>query len=248
MAAQRNALRLLALAALSFMLLGCATVPHAERDPRDPWQSMNRATFRFDMRFEKDIAAPVATGYQHVVPHVMRLGITNFFDNLTYPTVIVNDLLQGRFVPFLSDTGRLIVNSTLGLGGLFDPATKLGLLPHNRDFGQTFGKWGIPPGPYLVLPILGPSDVRDAIGRAAAVFSDPLHYAPNTLIWYTPNAVDAVNEDVHLQPTIRLVLQAPDPYTFMRHAYLAQRHYMVHGAKRGNPAEEELKALQGGGG
>ena len=247
MAQHSKALTLITLAILSLTLYGCASVPPAERDPRDPWQRVNRATFRLDVKFEKAVAAPVASAYIYTVPGLVRLGITHFFDNLTYPTVIVNDLLQGQFKPFLSDTGRLLVNTTLGIGGLFDPATKLGLLREDRDFGQTFGKWGIPTGPYLVLPFLGPSDVRDMVGRAGAEFSDPLHYTPNTWVWYTPRAVDVLNDDATLQPTLRLVMQAPDPYTFMRHAYLAQRHFMVHGPSRGNPAAEELKELQGGG-
>jgi phospholipid-binding lipoprotein MlaA len=247
MDSRHKALRLLALASVSLSLFGCATVPRAQRDPRDPWQSMNRATFKFDMGFEKHFAAPVATGYDKTVPHVMRQGISNFFANLSYPAVIVNDLLQGQFKWFLKDTGRLVVNSTLGLGGLLDPASQIGLPPDNRDFGQTFGKWGIPPGPYLVLPILGPSDVRDAVGRAVDVFASPTYYTPNSLIWYTPDAVDAINNDARLQPTLHLVMRAYNPYTFMRHAYLSQRHYMVHGPSGGNPAAEELKELQGAG-
>ncbi len=242
-----KALRLLALAALPLILFGCATVPRAERDPRDPWQRVNRATFAFDMGFEKHFAGPVATGYKHTVPHLVRTGIANFFANLDYPTVIVNDLLQGQFLWFLKDTGRLVVNTTLGLGGLLDPAAQLGLPYDERTFGQTFGKWGIPAGPYLVLPILGPSDVRAAVGRVAGMFTDPTYYTPNTLIWHTPDAVNAVNEDEKLQPTLHLVMHAYNPYAFMRHAYLARQHYMVHGPSRGNPAAAELKALQGAG-
>ena len=247
MDSRHKALRLLALATFSLSLFGCAAVPRAERDPRDPWQRVNRTTFKFDMGFEKHVAAPVASGYQATVPHVVRLGISNFFDNLEYPAVIVNDLLQGQFKWFLKDTCRLVVNSTLGLGGLLNPASQIGLPPDDRDFGQTFGKWGIPPGPYLVLPILGPSDVRDAVGQAIDVFASPMHYTPNTLIWYTPDAVDTLNDDARLQPMLHLVMHAYNPYAFMRHAYLSQRHYMVHGPSRGNPAAEELKELQGAG-
>ncbi len=240
-------LALIGLTLLSLTLFGCAAVPRAERDPRDPWQRMNRVTFRFDMNFYNHVATPVARTYVRVVPHPIRLGISNFFDNLEYPTVIVNDLLQGRLKDFARDTGRLLVNTTLGIGGLFDPAVHLGLPSEHRDFGQTFGKWGIPTGPYLVLPFLGPSDVRDAVGLVPEEYTTPMHYVQNTWADWGTRGVGLVNTDTHLQPTIRLIRRAFDPYTFARHAYLAQRKFMVHGMGHENSAEQELKELQGGG-
>lgn len=249
MANKGKKLALTALAIIaSLTLFGCAAVPRAERDPRDPWQRMNRVTFRFDMDFEKHVAGPVARSYVRVIPDPIRLGIANFFNNLTYPTVIVNDLLQWKLGHFVRDTGRLVVDTTLGFGGLFDPATHLGLPREKRDFGQTFGKWGIGPGPYLVLPFLGPSDVRDAIGLVPAEYTDPLHYVQNTWADWSARGVSVLNTDTQLQPTLKLIRQAMDPYVFARHAYLARRRFMIKGPPPMNSAEKELKEFQGGSG
>ncbi len=248
MANNGKKLALIALTLLSLSLFGCATVPRAERSPHDPWQRMNRATFRFDMDFYNHIGTPVARAYVRVVPHPIRLGISNFFSNLDYPTVIVNDLLQGKLLDFVRDTGRLVVNTTLGFGGLFDPAAYLGMPHEDRDFGQTFGKWGIPTGPYLVLPLLGPSDVRDAIGLVPAEYTSPMHYVQNTTAQWSTRGADVLDINAKLQPTIRLIRQALDPYAFARHAYLAQRRYMVKGPAPANNAEQELKEFQSGSG
>src|SRR6185312_13486355 len=156
-------LRIACLSLCALALAGCATVPPSERNPRDPWQRVNRGTFKFNDAFDRAIATPVARSYVRVVPQVVRTGVTNFFNNVTYPVTIVNALLQGQLKPFARDTGRLVVNTTIGIGGLFDPASRMGLALEDRDFGQTLGKWGLPSGPFLVLPFLGPSDVRDGL-------------------------------------------------------------------------------------
>jgi phospholipid-binding lipoprotein MlaA len=241
-------LALLALTALSLSLIGCAAVPRAERDPRDPWQRVNRVTFRFDMAVYDHIGTPVARTYVRIVPHPIRLGISNFFNNLDYPTVIVNDLLQWKLKDFALDTGRLVVNTTLGFGGLFDPAVHLGMPREDRDFGQTFGKWGVGPGPYLVLPFLGPSDVRDAIGLVPEEYTTPMHYVQNTWADWGTRGVGVVNTDAQLQPTISLLRKSMDPYAFARQAYLAQRRFMVKGPPTANSAEQQLKEFQSGGG
>ncbi|HYL70143.1 MAG TPA: VacJ family lipoprotein, partial [Candidatus Dormibacteraeota bacterium] len=165
---------------LSLCLLlsgGCAAVPPSgTREPRDPWERMNRATYRFNDALDRAILKPVARGYRDVTPRVVQTGVSHFFDNVEYPIVMLNDLLQGEFRPLLSDTGRLLLNTTIGIGGLLDPATAAGLEKNDRDFGQTLGKWGLASGPYFVIPILGPSDVRDTFGRVADTFSDPPSY------------------------------------------------------------------------
>lgn len=238
----------LALALACLTLVGCATVPPSERDPRDPWQRMNRTTFRFDIGVDKHIVKPVTRTYVRVTPHPVRAGIANFFNNLTYPEVIVNALLQGRVLHFGQDTARFLVDSTIGIGGLLDPATPMGLPREDRDFGQTFGKWGIPPGPYLVLPFLGPSDLRDAIGLVPAEYTDPVHYVQNTWADYSSRAVGTLNTATNIQPQINLALKAYDPYAFVRNTYLAQRRFMVKGAKSHGGAEQELKELEQSGG
>src|SRR2546423_5899516 len=159
---------------LAFLLLcGCASHGVTKRDPRDPWEPMNRATYRFNDKFDRAIAKPVARTYRRVTPQFVQTGVTNFLDNLQYPIVMVNDLLQGQFKPFAQDSGRLLLNTTLGIGGLFDPASAAGLDNNYCGFGQTLGKWGIKPGPYLVLPLLGAPDVPDWVGLFTQTHSDP---------------------------------------------------------------------------
>ena len=159
-----SSLRTLLFAALTLTLLpACAPLP-GKPDPRDPWERVNRATYKFNDVLDRAVAKPVAKAYRRVTPQFAQTGVANFFSNLDGPTVIINDGLQGKPKDTLRHLGRFVVNSTLGLGGLLDPASRLGLDAGSADFGQTFGHWGIHPGPYVVLPVLGPSDVRDGIG------------------------------------------------------------------------------------
>ncbi|MGH8323236.1 MAG: MlaA family lipoprotein, partial [Steroidobacteraceae bacterium] len=145
----QSTIRVSALSLVLLALLGCATAP-AKRDPRDPWERMNRTTYKFNDKLDKAVLRPVARGYQKVTPRLVQTGISNFMDNLDYPIVIVNDLLQARFKPFVRDTGRLLMNTTLGIAGLLDPASAAGLQKNENDFGQTLGRWGLKSGPYVV--------------------------------------------------------------------------------------------------
>ena len=174
-------LRLASLSLLASALLGCATVPPAERNARDPWQRMNRGIYKFNDTLDRAIVTPVARTYVRL-PQPIRTGVTNFFNNVTYPDVIVNALLQGQLAPFARDTGRLVVNTTLGIGGVLDPASHMGLAIEERDFGQTFGKWGVPSGPFLVIPFVGPSDVRDGIGRIPDSYAEPWVYIKSRIL------------------------------------------------------------------
>ncbi len=147
------------------MLSGCATVPaDSGNDPRDPIESFNRQVFEFNEVVDRAVLKPVAQAYEFVLPEPVRDCIGNIFSNFREPSNAVNNLLQGKPIDAVSDTCRFVVNSTVGLLGCFDPARQMGLEKHNEDFGQTLGRWGIGSGPYLVVPILGPSTVRDAIG------------------------------------------------------------------------------------
>ncbi|HEX5207145.1 MAG TPA: VacJ family lipoprotein [Steroidobacteraceae bacterium] len=237
-------LRIASISLLAIALVGCATVPPSQRNPRDPWQRFNRGTFKFNDALDRAIVKPVARTYVRVTPQLIRTGVTNFFNNLTYPDVIVNALLQGQLKPFARDTGRLVVNTTIGIGGLFDPATPMGLTLEARDFGQTFGKWGAPSGPYLVIPFLGPSDVRDAIGRVPDEFADPRHYIKNPYWDYGLLLLYDVKARADLLPLTDMAEKTFDPYAFERNAYLQHRDYMVSGQQAQNGAEEELKQLQ----
>jgi len=222
------------------LLCGCATLPPgSKRDQRDPWERMNRATYTFNDKFDKAIARPVARGYRKVAPHFVQTGVRNFFDNLNYPVVMVNDMLQGEFKPLVNDFSRLLLNTTLGIGGLFDPATAAGLDKNDRDLGQTFGKWGMPKGPYVVLPFLGPSDVRDGFGRLGDEYSSPRHYISNRYWSWGLWLVDSVDERSRLLDATRLVDQSYDPYAFLRNAYLQHRDFKVHGDRSHSDEEQQ---------
>jgi phospholipid-binding lipoprotein MlaA len=237
-------LRIASISLLGLALVGCATVPPSERNPRDPWQRVNRGVYKFNDAVDTAVLAPVARTYVRVVPQLVRTGVTNFFNNLTSPDTIVNALLQGQLQPFARDTGRFVVNSTIGIGGLFDPATSMGLTLDARDFGQTFGKWGIPSGPFVVLPLLGPSDMRDAVGRVPDEFADPRHYIRNPYWDYGLLLLDDVKARADLLPLTDMAKKTFDPYAFERNAYLQHRDFMVTGPQAQNGAEEELKQLQ----
>jgi phospholipid-binding lipoprotein MlaA len=234
------------LLALCLLLLtaGCAALPPGKRDPRDPWERMNRATFRFNDKFDRAIARPVARGYRAVTPHFVQTGIRNVYDNVDTTIVMLNDLLQGEFKSFASDTGRLLLNTTIGIGGLADPATALGLDKNDRDFGQTLGKWGVGSGPYLVLPFLGPSDVRDGVGRLADTYSTPRTYIKNSYWYWGVWLLDAVDLRSRFLDTDRLMDTAYDPYAFLRNAYLQHRDFKVNGGQSSSEEEQERKLME----
>ncbi|HEY8053979.1 MAG TPA: VacJ family lipoprotein [Steroidobacteraceae bacterium] len=226
------------------LLAGCAAAPGVKSDPRDPWERMNRTTYRFNDALDRTIAKPVARGYRRVTPHFVQTGVGNFLDNLGSPVVMVNDLLQGEFRAFASDTGRLLMNTTLGIGGLLDPATAAGLDKNDRDFGQTLGKWGVRTGPYLVIPFLGPSDIRDAVGRVGDVYSDPRHYIRSNWLSWGLWGVGAVNTRARLLDADATIAGAYDPYAFIRTAYLQHREYKVHGGQSTGEEDQEQKMLE----
>jgi phospholipid-binding lipoprotein MlaA len=212
---------------------GCASLPAGSvRDPRDHFERFNRAMFKFDTAVDHAVFRHVARGYVKVTPAPVRTGISNFLSNLGYTSTIGNDILQGRIRDFARDTARLVVNTTVGIGGLFDPATTLGLLKHHRDFGQTLGKWGVPIGSYLVLPLLGPSDTRDAVGslpdRLMTVDGEIDERALNVSLL----SVRAVDARAAALPSDSMVESAYDPYAFVRSAWLQMRHYEVHGDEK----------------
>lgn len=220
--------RVTLLAAACLTVFGCASLPpNSKRDPRDPWERLNRTTFKVNMAIDHAVARPVARGYQKVVPSPVRTGVSNFMDNLFYPITMVNDLLQLKFKGFGQDTGRFLLNTTVGIGGLFDPATKVGLDKHEEDLGQTFGYWGAKPGPYLMIPILGPSDVRDGVGKIGDGFLSPLSYVNNNYIRYGVYGLYIVDVRYRLLPQDRLLDESYDPYTFLKNAYLQRRQYQV---------------------
>jgi len=247
-AALRAARAALVLSAL--LLGGCASQPIHDKDPRDPWERFNRPMWNLDVSLAHKVAIPIANGYTRVVPRFMRTGIANFFDNATYPAVIINDLLQGKVKFSLIDTGRFVMNSTAGIAGLLDPAGYAGIPKRSNDFGRTLGTWGVPPGPYLVLPVLGPNDIRDLSGRVADGYMGPINYIPNDYALYSLYLVQLLDIDARTVVPLFNLLESQhmyDTYAFARNAYLQQRNYLIHGQSTENleKQEEELeKSLQ----
>ena len=214
--------------ALCLLLVGCASLPPgAKPDPRDPWERFNRASFKFNDALDRAILRPTARAYVKVTPRVVRTGVSNFLANLETTTVLVNDMLQGKMRAAGHDTARLLLNSTLGLGGLLDPATAMGLDKNDEDFGQTLGKWGVGNGPYLMLPLLGPTTVRDGFGRIPDTFTDPAHYLEDDSTRFTISAVGIIDLRAGLLDLDPQLNQAFDRYAFVRNVWLQRRDYKV---------------------
>jgi phospholipid-binding lipoprotein MlaA len=220
-----------------FSLAGCATT--GEGDPRDPLEGLNRGVYKFNEKVDDLVARPVAEVYDDFVPREVRDRVRNFFGNLADPFIGVNNLLQGKATEAFDDWSRFLLNTTFGLLGIHDVATDLGLEKHNEDFGQTFGRWGAGTGPYLVLPIFGSSNLRDGVGLAADMVTDPLgevspNRARNTLV-----AARAVQTRADLLGAGRVLEQAAlDKYVFQRDAYLQRRRSLVYD---GRPPREKLE-------
>jgi len=225
--------------ALSATLTGCATLPNGHPAPGDPWERMNRSIWKFDNALDHAVLRPVARGYVRVTPTPVRQSISNFMTNLTYSDTIINDLLQGKLSDGGNDIARLIVNTTVGIGGLFDPASRMDLDRHSTDVGQTLGIWGLGRGPYLVIPFLGPSDVRDAFGSAADEYLTPRAYLNDFYTRWSLYLVNKLDQRAGLLDQDRLIDSAYDSYTFVRNAYLQNREFKVHGSQAERPETPE---------
>jgi phospholipid-binding lipoprotein MlaA len=225
------------------LVAGCATLPSGKPDPRDPWERFNRASFKLNDALDRAILRPAARGYVKVTPRVVRTGVSNVFANLETVTTIVNDALQGKMRDAGRDSARLLLNSTLGLGGLFDPATAVGLEKNDEDFGQTLGRWGVASGPYLMIPLLGPSTVRDAIGRVPDQFTDPSHYLEDDSTRYTITALEIVDLRAGLLDLDDDLAQSFDRYAFVRNAWMQRREYKVKDGNVEDPSFDEEAML-----
>lgn len=198
-------------------------------DDNDPIESVNRGVFWFNDKMDVYLLEPVARGWDYVAPERLQQCVSNFFDNVRFPVVAINNALQGKFVPAASDVGRFVVNTTAGLAGFFDPASDLGLERHQEDFGQTLGVWGVPPGPYLMVPVMGPFTLRDGVGYFVDI---PLAVYPLFSTWiYTlgPRILDTVNWRAQSLETVARAKEASlDYYAFVRNAYLQRREALIH--------------------
>lgn len=221
---------------------GCATIPaDAGNDARDPIESFNRQVFEFNDVVDRAVLKPVAEAYRFVLPEPVRDCLGNAFSNLREPSNAINNLLQGKAIDAISDTCRFVVNSTVGLLGCFDPARQMGLEKHNEDFGQTLGRWGAGPGPYLVLPILGPSSVRDAVGTLVVEsYLDPNFYINDIPVRNWILGTRVVDQRAQLLQADDLISGAAlDKYRFIRDGYLQRRRSLVYDGSP-PPAADEL--------
>jgi phospholipid-binding lipoprotein MlaA len=217
---------------LATSVCGCVTLPpNSKPVPQDPWERWNRGVYKFNSALDRAVAKPVARTYVRAVPAPVRTGISNFLSNLRTPTVMINDALQGKFRAAASDLARFLLNSTVGVGGLLDPATQAGLDRNDEDFGQTLGHWGVHPGPFVELPLLGPSDVRDTGGRVVDAYTNPRQYVRNLGWRYGIYGLDLIDTRAGLLSLDDTLKNVYDPYAFIRDAYLQRRAYLISDGK-----------------
>jgi len=206
-------------------------------DDGDPLEGMNRAIYVFNDKFDRYLMKPVAQGYRFITPSFLRTGIANFFRNLYDPANMVHNFLQGKFAEATSDVGRIFLNSTVGVFGLFDVASALGIERHNEDLGQTLGAWGLGEGPYLVLPVLGPSTLRDGTAKIPDIYLYPAVYLEQRSTAGKLRAAEVLSAREQLLDASDILDQAAgeDPYIFVREAFRQHRRNLVYD---GNPPSD----------
>lgn len=213
---------------LSLLLMGCASNSSPEHI-NDPLEGFNRGVFAFNEQVDTYAVGPISRGWVAVTSDGVRRSVTNFYRNLAAPGHILNEALQGKWTQAGKTTGRFVVNTTVGVLGFFDPATPMGLTTDREDFGQTLGVWGVNEGPYLVLPLLGPSSTRD-------VARYPVDWYTDVLVWLALDsatlgaftAVYVINTRARIDQTIQMQREAPDPYAFARSGYRQYRRNLVY--------------------
>ena len=228
-------LRVAALTCLALLTAGCATT--GTRSPGDPFEPANRGVFAVNRAIDRAALKPAAKAYVKVTPSWFRTGVGNFFNNLSVPYTAVNQVLQGKLVAAGQDTLRFVINTTLGWGGVLDVAAGAHLPEHDEDLGQTLGKWGVPAGPFLMLPLVGPSTVRDFPSVVAERVVQPLFwFNMGNAKWgsLALSAIDSRARYLSLDPTLERVY---DKYAFVRDAFLQRRLYLIHD---GNPPETPI--------
>jgi phospholipid-binding lipoprotein MlaA len=213
---------------LSMLMSACAGTQNRHTDPQnDPWEGFNRKVYAFNNGMDK-VVRPVAVAYDTVIPDPVQRGVGNFFRNLEYPVTFVNQVLQGKFKQGAASTGRFLVNSTVGLLGFFDVASRMGIPFYNEDIGQTLATWGYEDSRYLMLPIFGPSTLRDGIGRYADSFYHPVGYYTRKEKTYWPFILRGVDQRARFLSQDAELEQAYDPYVLMRDVWLQNRKYQIH--------------------
>ena len=222
------------------LLAACAgsipAAPKEDRSPADPWEPLNRRISNFNEAVDKVSFKPLAKGYQAILPEPMQRGIANFSENLLGPLFIVNNLLQGKFKRSLSETGRFLANSTWGILGLVDVGADMGLETYREDFGETLATWGVPDGPFVVVPILGPRTLRDATMIPLNFLADPLFHYDNDSARRAIYLVRAIDVRARFFSVEALIEDSFDRYLTIRESYLQNRRFLIHD---GNPPEDD---------
>jgi phospholipid-binding lipoprotein MlaA len=219
-------------------LAGCAGDPArvATRSAADPWEPLNRPIYAVNDAFDKVLIKPIAKGYEFVFPEPIRRGVTNFSRNLRTPLVGINNLLQGKTGDASNDLGRFLLNSTFGVAGIFDLATPAGFDRNDEDFGQTLAVWGVPSGPYVVVPFLGPNTLRDALMIPFNIAADPLIYLDNSSVRDKLYFLRLIDVRQRLFAAEDLIKDSPDKYVTIRESFLQRRDYLIYD---GSPPVDE---------
>lgn len=238
-----------------FLMLGaCASTPKSAEEksadeseliepPKDPWEGFNRKMFAFNDTLDRFLLKPVAQGYKFVTPDPLETGVSNFFSNVGEVPNVINNALQWKWRKAGNSTGRLLVNTTIGIGGLFDVARYAGLPKQDSEsFGQTLSYWGVDSGPYVVLPFLGPSTMTDTVAMPADWFMDPLTYIDDKEVSYGIKALDLLQTRAGLLDAEKLI--SGDKYVFIREAYLQRREYLVQDGEVKDDFGEDLEDFE----
>jgi phospholipid-binding lipoprotein MlaA len=226
---------------LSAMLVSACATQHPpaareDRSPADPWEPLNRRIQAFNYNFDRATFKPLAKGYEAVLPSRVRQGVGNASRNLLGPLFIVNNFLQGKFRRGFSETGRFLANSTLGLAGIIDIGKEMGLESYREDFGETLAVWGVPDGPFVVVPILGPRTLRDALMIPLNFAADPSYWIQDDLTRWSLYLIRVVDVRAQLFAADALLEDSYDRYLTLREAYLQRRRYLIYD---GNPPEDD---------
>lgn len=234
--------RLYSFATLSSSCLLCACITKGP-NPADPYESINRKTHQFNMAFDATVLKPLAKLYKAIIPTPIRTGIDNAYNNVNMLPTMANDILQGEWNYLAKDAGRFAINSTYGLGGIIDVAAQNSLPPHSNDLGLTFAKWGDKNSPYIVIPFLGPSTIRDGMGMMFDyAFFTPYPYIHNDKIFYSLMGLRYIDLRAQMLETDPLIAEAMDQYTFIRDAYLQHRQYLLNGGQQANATNSSTGA------
>jgi len=228
--------RVLVVILSAVLISGCATLPPGEPVDYDPWEKQNRMLYRFNEGIDKVTLKPIAKGYKKIIPEPIRTGVTNFARNLGAPRNVINNFLQGKPADGMGEFARFFINTTAGIGGILDVATRSGLEARPEDFGQTAAVWGIPSGPYLMIPFLGPQTLRSAVLVPAGIEFDLLHHVDDSSVrdrLWGLRAIDLRHRVLSLE---ELMEDSKDPYISLRESYWQNRQFQIHD---GNPPIED---------